>query len=269
MIAMHTDMAIHSLRTTPVVDMLGVAISPLELNEIVTEIERWRSEPGAGRYVCCVCVHGIVTAHHDPEVRAALNGASLATKDGLPVALWCHASGFRNSRRVCGTDLMSALCSAGIATGARHYFYGSTPEVLERLASQLKQRFPGLVIAGAYSPPFRRLSPEEEQAEIDAINATRPDYVWVGLGMPKQEKWMVRNAGKVQASALLGVGAAFDFHAAVKRRAPGWMQRSGLEWLFRLATEPRRLARRYVIDNGTFIGLVARHLVSHRARTVS
>lgn len=267
MTAMPTNTAKQTAREYSMIDVLGVAISPADLDETVQTIESWRSRPGAGRYVCCVCVHGIVTAHHDPEVREALNGASLATKDGMPVAWWCQRSGFPNARRVCGTDLMSALCETGVATGARHYFYGSTPAVLERLTAQLQQRFPGLVIAGTYSPPFRQLSPEEQQAEIDMVNAARPDYVWVGLGMPKQEKWMARNACKINAAAMLGVGAAFDFHAGLKPRAPAWMQRSGLEWLFRLASEPRRLARRYIIDNWTFARLVACHLFINRARS--
>ena len=250
------------------VDMLGVAISTLNMSETVSTILDWRQATPARHYVCCVCVHGIVTANRDPEIRLAINGASLATKDGMPVALWCRASGFPDSRRVSGSDLMEELCATGLDKGARHYFYGSTPHVLEQLTDRLRDRFPGLAIVGHRSPPFRSLSPDEEAAEIAAINATRPDFVWVGLGMPKQERWMARNIGKIDAAALLGVGAAFDFHAGVKRRAPGWMQRHGLEWLFRLATEPRRLARRYVIDNSSFILLVVGHLISGRLRQV-
>jgi N-acetylglucosaminyldiphosphoundecaprenol N-acetyl-beta-D-mannosaminyltransferase len=125
---------------------------------------------------------------------------------------------------------------------------------VQLLAERLRQRHPGMIIAGTHSPPFRKLTEAEDAADIAAINAARPDFVWVGLGMPKQEKWMVSHLGKIEAAALIGVGAAFDFHAGTKPRAPGWMQRAGLEWLFRLACEPRRLAHRYLIDNSLFIG---------------
>jgi N-acetylglucosaminyldiphosphoundecaprenol N-acetyl-beta-D-mannosaminyltransferase len=247
------------------VDVLGVKVSALNLDEVVATLSSWR-EAGRREYVCCVCVHGIVSANLDPEIRNALNGAGLATKDGMPVALWSRAAGHASSRRVCGSDVMEAMCALGEQDGSRHFFYGSTPSTLKALEARLKSRFPGLVIAGMRSPPFRPLTPEEEDAEIAAINAARPDYVWVGLGMPKQERWMARFVGRVEATALLGVGAAFDFHAGVKRRAPAWMQRSGLEWLFRLGCEPRRLARRYVIDNAIFLGLAARHMAGRGVR---
>ena len=161
MTTMHTDMGSSASSMDPVaearparpmVDMLGVVVSPLDMGDIVATITQWRSDPGARHYVCCVCVHGIVTAHRDPRIRAALNGASLATKDGMPVALWCRTRGFRNSQRVCGSDLMSALCAASVPHGTRHFFYGSTPAVLERLTTGLQERFPGLVVAGSYSP---------------------------------------------------------------------------------------------------------------------
>ena len=146
--------------------------------------------------------------------------------------------------------ICSWRCAKGVPQrGHRHFFYGGSPRVVETLVSRLKQRFPGLVVAGYRSPPFRALTQEEDAADVQAINETRPDFVWVGLGMPKQEKWMAQHVGKIQAAALLGVGAAFDFVSETKPRAPLWMQRSGLEWSFRLMTEPRRLARRYLVYN--------------------
>jgi N-acetylglucosaminyldiphosphoundecaprenol N-acetyl-beta-D-mannosaminyltransferase len=139
------------------------------------------------------------------------------------------------------------MCARGVQSGHRHYFYGGNPRTLEQLVLRLKHRYPELVVAGYRSPPFRPLSPEEDAADVAAINQARADFVWIGLGMPKQEKWMASHVGRIDATALIGVGAAFDFHAGTKPRAPEWMQRSGFEWLFRLLTEPARLAPRYFV----------------------
>jgi len=158
------------------------------------------------------------------------------------------------------SDLLDAACAHGVSRGFRHYFYGVTPKVVERLI----ERRPGLCVTGYRSAPFRPRTPAEDAAEIAAINAAEPDFVWVGLGMPKQEKWMVEHFGKINATALIGVGAAFDFHAGTKPRAPVWMQHAGLEWLFRLLTEPRRFAHRYLIDNLLFIGYTLRQMAGLR-----
>jgi N-acetylglucosaminyldiphosphoundecaprenol N-acetyl-beta-D-mannosaminyltransferase len=158
-----------------------------------------------------------------------------------------------------------AMCDRATQTGDRHYFYGGSPRVVETLASRLQQRFPGLIVAGYRSPPFRPLTAEEDADDIRAINETRPDYVWVGLGMPKQDKWIVQHVGKIEAAALLGVGAAFDFAAGTKPRAPLWMQRSGLEWLFRLSTEPRRMAHRYLVYNSIFIARAFQQLAGWKS----
>jgi N-acetylglucosaminyldiphosphoundecaprenol N-acetyl-beta-D-mannosaminyltransferase len=163
-------------------------------------------------------------------------------------------AGFPRARRVCGSDLLDEVCAFGLPRNFRHYFYGASPKVVEQLIDRLQKRHPGLSVAGYRSPPCRSLTPAEDAADIAAINEAEPDFVWVGLGMPKQEKWMVEHLGKINATALIGVGAAFDFHAGTKPRAPVWMQHAGLEWLFRLLTEPRRLAHRYLIDNTLFIG---------------
>jgi N-acetylglucosaminyldiphosphoundecaprenol N-acetyl-beta-D-mannosaminyltransferase len=156
------------------------------------------------------------------------------------------------------------MCELGSQHRHRHYFYGGSPRVLQLLIERLQRQYPGLIIAGAHSPPFRPLTPEEDAADVAAINAANPDFVWIGLGMPKQEKWMADHVGKINATALLGVGAAFDFWAGTKPRAPQWMQQSGLEWAFRLASEPRRLAHRYLIDNSVFLALAARHFAGLR-----
>jgi N-acetylglucosaminyldiphosphoundecaprenol N-acetyl-beta-D-mannosaminyltransferase len=183
----------------------------------------------------------------------------------MPLVWWCRGSGMAQARRVYGPDMLDAVCGFGVQHGYRHYFYGGTPALLERLVARLEHRHPGLVVAGYHAPPFRPLSAAEDAQDIAAINAARPDFVWVGLGMPKQEKWMAAHIGRIEATALLGVGAAFDFHAGTKPHAPRWMQRWGLEWLFRLMCEPRRLARRYLVGNTVFLLLAAQQLMGWRS----
>jgi N-acetylglucosaminyldiphosphoundecaprenol N-acetyl-beta-D-mannosaminyltransferase len=244
---LHAHCAVH-----PRINVLGVGIAATTMARAIAMVESWRRD-GRRDYACFVSVHGVVTAQRDKAVRDALNGAGLAAADGMPMVWWSRRAGHGQAGRVCGPDFMTALCARSAAQGHSHYFYGGNPDVLERLVSRLQQRHPGLRVAGYRSPPYRALTPEEDAADIAAINATKPDFVWVGLGMPKQEKWMAAHAGKVQAAALLGVGAAFDFHAGAMARAPLWMQQAGLEWLFRLASEPRRLAGRYLIGNTIFV----------------
>jgi N-acetylglucosaminyldiphosphoundecaprenol N-acetyl-beta-D-mannosaminyltransferase len=234
------------------VNILGVGAMPLDLDKAVAMLEQWRIERRR-EYVCLISVHGLVVAQRDPTIRSALNRCGLAAEDGMPLVWWSRLTGFSQARRVCGSDLLDEVCAYGVPRKYRHYFYGASPRVLELLVDRLRRRHDGLIVAGYRSPPFRPLTPAEQADDIAAINETRPDFVWVGLGMPKQERWMVEHLGKIDATALLGVGAAFDFHAGTKPRAPIWMQRSGLEWLFRLMTEPRRLAHRYVIDNALFV----------------
>jgi N-acetylglucosaminyldiphosphoundecaprenol N-acetyl-beta-D-mannosaminyltransferase len=241
------------------VNMLGVGVTGISLPEAIATLEKWREERRRD-YVCCVTVHGLVMAQRNPVIRSALNRAGMATMDGMPLVWWCRRAGFAQASRVCGPDLLEAMCARAPQQGHRHYFYGSSPRVVEQLVSRLKQRFPGLIVAGYLSPPFRPLTAEEDAAEIAAINEARPDYVWVGIGMPKQEEWMASHVGKIQAAALIGVGAAFDFHAGTKPRAPQWIQRSGFEWLFRLLSEPRRLARRYIVDNAIFVASTIKQL---------
>jgi N-acetylglucosaminyldiphosphoundecaprenol N-acetyl-beta-D-mannosaminyltransferase len=244
----------------PRVNVLGVGVTPVNLRQAVEILEKWRAEERR-EYVCCASVHGLVEAQRDPEIRNALNRSGLTTEDGMPLVWWCQRSGFPNAGRVCGSDLLMTMCERGAQQGHRHYFYGASPLVIETLVSRLRQSFPGLVIAGYRSPPFRALTKEEDEADVQAINEARPDFVWIGLGMPKQEKWMAQHVGKIQAAALLGIGAAFDFIAETTPRAPVWMQHSGFEWLFRLMTEPRRLARRYLVYNAIFMTSALRQLV--------
>jgi N-acetylglucosaminyldiphosphoundecaprenol N-acetyl-beta-D-mannosaminyltransferase len=236
----------------PRVNILGVGVTPVNLQQTIDILEEWRAERRR-EYVLCTSVHGLVEAQRDPEIRSALNRSGLTTEDGMPLVWWCQCAGYFNAGRVSGTDLLMAMCERAAPSGHRHYFYGGSPRVVEAMVSRLKERFPGIAIVGHRSPPFRPLTPEEDAADIQAINETRPDYVWVGLGMPKQDKWIIQHVGKIEAAALLGVGAAFDFVAGSKRRAPLWIQSSGFEWLFRLMSEPRRLAHRYLVYNTIFV----------------
>jgi N-acetylglucosaminyldiphosphoundecaprenol N-acetyl-beta-D-mannosaminyltransferase len=234
------------------VNILGVRAMPLNLDKAAATLERWRID-GERKYVCLISVHGLVVAQRDPAIRRALNHCGMAAEDGMPLVWWSRLAGFAQARRVCGSDLLDTVCGYGLSRGYRHYFYGASPQVLGLLTDRLQRRYPGLIVAGSHSPPFRALTAAEDADDVAAINEARPDFVWVGLGMPKQEKWMVGHLGKIDATALIGIGAAFDFHAGTKPRAPSWMQRAGLEWLFRLITEPRRLAGRYLIDNALFV----------------
>ena len=203
-------------------------------------------------------VHSLVEAVDDPVLSAAFAAPdSLALPDGVPVA-WVGRAQGQKVQRVCGPDVMPALLDRSRATGARHYFYGGAPGVAERLAERMRAAYPGLTVVGSHSPPFRPQSAEEDAADAAMINAARPDYVWVGLGAPKQDLWAARMRSFLDAAVVLAVGAAFDFHSGGLRRAPAWMQRFGLEWLYRLAAEPRRLARRYFLTNTRFLILLAR-----------
>lgn len=246
------------------VNILGIGAMPLDLDKAAATLERWRVE-GRHDYVCVISVHGLVVAQRDPGIRDALNRCGLAVEDGMPLVWWSRVAGFAQARRVCGSDLLDHVCAHGLERQYRHYFYGASPVVLERLMDRLQRRHPGLIVAGYRSPPFRALTAAEKAEDIEAINEARPDFVWVGLGMPKQERWMVEHLGKINATALIGIGAAFDFHAGTKQRAPVWMQQSGLEWLFRLMTEPRQLARRYLIDNALFLTYTARQVAGLKA----
>jgi N-acetylglucosaminyldiphosphoundecaprenol N-acetyl-beta-D-mannosaminyltransferase len=261
----HSGEQISATRSVERVNILGVGVTAVNLPDAIATLESWRDQRRR-EYACFVTVHGLVTAQRNPLIRKTLNRAGLAAMDGMPLVWFARLAGVANVSRVCGPDMLEAMCEHSVAHGYRHYFYGSSPEVIEQLVSRLSLRFPGLIVAGYRSPPFRPLSAEEDAADVAAINEARPDFVWIGLGMPKQEEWIAAHVGKINAAALLGVGAAFDFHAGTKPRAPQWMQRSGFEWLFRLFSEPRRLAHRYIIDNATFVVRIAQHFVESYRR---
>ncbi len=236
-------------------NILGVGVSAINMEGALDAIEGWilRREP---HYVCVTTVHGVMESQRDEELRHIHNQAGLVTPDGMPLVWLSRLTGFSHVERVYGPDLMLAMCRRSVRRGYRHFLYGGVHGVAERLASRFESCFSGLKVAGVYSPPFRQPTQEEDRAVVKLINEARPDIVWVGISTPKQERWMAEHIGRLSAPVLVGVGAAFDFHAGLKMQAPAWMQRSGLEWLFRLGAEPRRLWRRYLINNPWFLWLI-------------
>ena len=236
----------------PRINVLGVGVSALNLSLAVSEVQRW-IDGGRREYACITGMHGVVESLHEEPLRRIHNRAGLVTPDGMPMAwlLWWH--GHHDADRVCGAEFMGAVIQHGLARGWRHYLYGTKPETLALLEERLKARFPNIEIVGRLSPPFRELTPEEDEQIVADINASGADIVWVGLSTPKQERWMDAHRGRLQAHALMGVGAAFDFHAGTVQQAPRFIQRSGFEWLYRLASEPRRLWRRYMTGIPTFM----------------
>jgi N-acetylglucosaminyldiphosphoundecaprenol N-acetyl-beta-D-mannosaminyltransferase len=220
-----------------------------------TAIVLRRIRSRAGGYSCLCGVHGIVTAQHSDAMMNALRGAWLNFPDGAPVAWLMRRLDRRGARRIAGPDLMPLVIEAGQEDGLRHFLFGSTPEVLEHLKRRLHERYPECIIAGAISPPFRVLSDDENARIAEQIVASGADVVWVGLGLPKQDEWLHRSADLFAPAVGLGVGAAFDFLAGTKPRAPLWVQEAGFEWLHRLMSEPRRLGRRYAVTNSEFLAL--------------
>jgi N-acetylglucosaminyldiphosphoundecaprenol N-acetyl-beta-D-mannosaminyltransferase len=219
----------------------------------------------ARAYVTAAAVNLVMAAQEEPETMAAVLGATLAVPDGQPLVWALHALGHARATRCYGPDLMAHYCARAAGVGTSIYLYGGrTPQALELLETRLRERFPGLRIAGGYSPPFRELTHEEEQRVIAAIDASGAAVVWVGTGQPKQEKWMARMRPRLAAPLLVGVGAAFDFHAGLVPQAPRWMQRNGLEWVYRLWREPRRLWPRYARYNPRFIAAFAAQYLRNR-----
>jgi N-acetylglucosaminyldiphosphoundecaprenol N-acetyl-beta-D-mannosaminyltransferase len=241
----------------PRIDVLGVGVSAIDMSQALDEIGRWIEEREQ-HFVCVTGVHGVMESQRDPELLRIHNRSGLTTPDGMPMVWAGHWAGAGHMRRVYGPDLMLALCELAAERGWSSYFYGGGEGVPQLLAERLTSRFPGLKVAGCMSPPFRALTPDEDAKAIQHINEARPEIVWVGLSTPKQERWMADHIDRVQAPVLLGVGAAFDIHAGLLRQAPAYLQRAGLEWLYRMLREPRRLWQRYVWNNPRFILAILR-----------
>lgn len=231
--------------------VLGVRVHAVQIPDVIRLMEKWIEENQKGHYVAVTNVHGIIEAWKSPSFRKILNSASLNVPDGMPLVWIGRRKGYFLKQRVCGPDLMEAFCKE---TGSkyRHFFYGGEPKVVTQLTKILDSKY-RIQIAGVFSPPFRPLTREEDEEVVKFINEAKPDVLWVGLGCPKQEKWMYEHRERLNIPVMVGVGAAFDFLSGIKPRAPHWMQENGLEWLFRLITEPKRLWKRYLLNGPLFI----------------
>ncbi len=226
------------------VNILGVGVSAINMEQALAAFREW-IERGSRQYVCVTPAHAVMDCYRDPSLQAVFNESGLTTPDGMAIVWLLRMHGRQHVGRVYGPDLMRAVCRISIEKGWRHYLYGGQPGVVECLKSTLEAEYEGICVVGMYSPPFRPMTEEEDRQVIAAINAASPDIVWVGISSPRQERWMHDHLGQLNASVMVGVGAAFDFVSGCKPQAPRWMQRIGMEWLFRLWMEPGRLWPRY------------------------
>lgn len=239
--------------------VIGTRVNSASYSHATEVILAWSTQRES-RYVCAANVHVLMEAHDSLQYSQIVNSADLVIPDGMPVVWMMRAKGLHNQQRVYGPTLMLHLIEAAVQEKIAMGFYGSTPEVLEALFKRLQGKFPTLNIVFSFSPPFRELSQGEDDEIVRKINESGVQILFIGLGCPKQERWMAKHRGRVMA-AMIGVGAAFDFHAGMKSQAPVWIQRIGMEWLFRLTTEPRRLWRRYLYHNPRFVLLAISDLL--------
>jgi N-acetylglucosaminyldiphosphoundecaprenol N-acetyl-beta-D-mannosaminyltransferase len=235
----------------------------------VTSAARWvleqTAEDNSGGYVCLCNVHFVIEARRNHKLGLSLENAAMVFPDGAPLAWLLRRVGYRSARRIAGPDLMIQVMDDGRDSNVRHFLFGSSESVLLSLHKRLLDLYPGIQFAGCLSPPFFRLGEDDGMGEfVEEINDAQPDIVWLSLGCPKEGLWMARYAQDLAPAVVVGVGAAFDFHSGVKTRAPAWMQRVGLEWLYRLAAEPQRLAVRYLSTNGSFVVLAALELMKRK-----
>lgn len=232
----------------PIVNILGVDIAAINMEWLV-QFTVNNIAALSGDYICVSNVHTTVMANQNAEYKAIQNGGILAIPDGGPLSTVGRKRGAENMHRTAGPSYMGEIFKLG---GYRHYFYGSTPETLEKLHANLIRDYSDIQIVGMYSPPFREMTEDEDESIAEQINAVNPDFLWVGLGAPKQEKWMAAHQGRVK-GLMVGVGAGFDYFAGNIERAPEWMQKSNLEWVYRLLQDPKRLFKRYLVTNTKFI----------------
>ncbi|MCA9398332.1 MAG: WecB/TagA/CpsF family glycosyltransferase [Candidatus Omnitrophica bacterium] len=234
------------------IDICGVPVSSTNLTNACQAVDSWIQQKKKS-YVCVAPVSTVVDCQRDQDYRKVVLGADMVTPDGMPLVWLAKLSGDKFIQRTYGPDFMQAFCDYGRQKGRRHFLYGGEEKTCQQLINVLKQKFPDIEIVGYYSPPYRPAHFQEEQKVIDQINRSQADVLWVGLGSPKQDFWMVEHRDRLDVPVIVGVGAAFDFIAGIKPQAPKWMQKSGLEWFFRLCSEPKRLWKRYLIGNTLFI----------------
>jgi N-acetylglucosaminyldiphosphoundecaprenol N-acetyl-beta-D-mannosaminyltransferase len=246
------------------ITILGVRVNAVQISDVIARMQDWIAQGGECRTIAVTGMHGIMEAHHDSAFKNILNSSSLVVPDGMPLVWLARFKGYALKRRVYGPELMASFCEISAKKGYRHFLYGGAPGVAEKLAGELANQFPGLVIAGTYTPPFRPVTAEEDAEIIRTISATQPEVLWVGLSTPKQERWMDAHHNLLNVPVLIGVGAAFDIHSGLKKQAPVWMRENGLEWFFRLFQEPKRLWRRYVVYGSEFLFWVILDLLGLR-----
>jgi N-acetylglucosaminyldiphosphoundecaprenol N-acetyl-beta-D-mannosaminyltransferase len=244
-------------------DVLGVRISAVDMDLSVDLADGWirAGKPG---YVCVTGVHGVMEAQRDPELLSTFNRAAISLPDGMPMTWIGRLQGFERMDRVFGPDFMAVMCRLSVERGYRIFLYGGKPGVAELLSETLQRRFPGLQVVGTYTPPFRSLTEEEEAELIAQVAKAQPHILWVGVSTPKQERFMAHYAGRLQVPLLVGVGAAFDYHTGSLRDCSRWIKRAGLQWLHRLLQEPRRLWKRYLVNNPAFVWHITWQLLGFR-----
>ena len=250
----------HSKLPVPFIKVLGVRVNPVGMSDVLQLMEHWIKERDSYHYVVATGIHGVMEARSHPDFRNIVDSAALLVPDGYPLVWMARRRGFRLNRRVCGTDLLWEFSRLAEQKGYRVFLYGDTDDTLQKLTRRLKESFPHLQIAGCHSPPFRTLTPEEKAQEVGMINESAADVVWVGLGLPKQERWMSEHKDELNVPVVVGVGAAFKFLSGKVNRAPNWIGDRGFEWLWRLLHEPRRVWRRVLWDGPRFAGHLALEL---------
>lgn len=243
--------------------ILGVRVHALQIPDVVARMQSWIKRRSS-HFIALAGMHGVTEAQEAPDFKVVLNSADLVVPDGMPLVWLARIRGYPLRRRVYGPELMLTFCDQTASKGYRHFFYGGAAGVADRLAAMLQSRFPGLQVVGTYTPPFRPLTPEEDQEVVRLINQASPDLLWVGLSTPKQERWMYEHRERLNVPVMVGVGAAFDFHTGRVKQAPVWMREHGLEWFWRLVQEPRRLWRRYLVQGSKFVALVTLELLRLR-----
>lgn len=243
----------------PRANVLGVGVSAINMAQALSLFESWLGNGRKG-YVCVTGVHGVMEAQKDPSFRRILNDSLLTIPDGMPTVWVGRLQGFKKMDRVFGPDLMYEVCRLSVENGYSHFFYGGRPGVADQLKAVMTNRFPLLKIVGAWTPPFGPLSRQEEDRLLELVVEKKPDIFWVGLGTPKQERFMAEYSHKIPSKLMVGVGAAFDLHTGLMKDAPDWVKRAGLQWLHRLIQDPGRLWKRYLVNNPKFLWKISLQL---------
>lgn len=249
----------------PHADVLGVDVSAIDMNRALDLAEKWITT-GNSACICVTGVHGVMEAQSNTALRRILNGAFINAPDGMPMSWVGWLQGHSQMDRVYGPDFMTNMCRLSVSKGYRHYLYGGRPGVVQELKNALELRFPGLQVVGTYTPPFRKLTSDEENDLLNDVRNAKPDILWVGLSTPKQELFMADYVDRFRIPLLVGVGAAFDYHTGRIHESPAWIKRAGLQWLHRLLQDPRRLGKRYLLNNPVFVWRIAFQLLKQRSR---